>query len=83
MNSVPIHRLKQQLSQAIAAAEAGQTTWITKHGRIVARLAPVAPDLHLGDEFGRGSIAPALRGPTQGRYLDVIADDRRGGMADE
>ena len=83
MERVPIHRLKQRLSQAIAAAEAGETLLVTRHKRVVARIVPPDPHVHVGSQYGSASLSPALQGPTRGRYLDVIADDRRGGVDDE
>lgn len=83
MNSVPIHQLRQSLAQVIAAAEAGETMLITRHKRIVARIVPPEPHLHIGSRFGDGAILPLLQGATRGRYLDVISDDRRGGLDDE
>lgn len=82
MEMVPIHLLKQQLSRVIAEAEAGKTLLVTRHKRVVARIVPPEADLHTGSRFGRGSIKPLLKGPTRGRYLEVIADDRRGGIDD-
>jgi prevent-host-death family protein len=79
MNSVPIHELKRRLSQLIARAEAGETLAVTRHKKVVARIVPPHGNLHVGRSFGRGSIQPLLQGATRGRYLDVIADDRRGG----
>ena len=80
MKTVPIHELKQQLSQVIAAAESGETMLVTRHKRVVAQIVPPEAHLHTGSQFGHGSIQPLLKGPTRGRYLDVIADDRRGGL---
>lgn len=82
MEMVPIHQLKQRLSQVIAAAESGKTMLVTRHKRVVAQIVPPEPHLHTGSRFGQSSIQPLLRGPTRGRYLDVIADDRRGGLDD-
>ena len=82
MQMVPIHVLKRQLSQVIAAAEAGESVLVTRHKRVVARIVPPEPHLHTGRRFGRASIHPLLKAPTRGRYLDVIADDRRGGSGE-
>ena len=82
METVPIHQLKQQLSRVIAAAESGETLLVTRHKQVVARIVPPEAHLHTGSRFGRGSIQPLLKGATRGRYLDVIADDRRGGLDD-
>ena len=79
MKSVPIHELKRFLSRLIARAEAGESLAVTRHKRVVARIVPPQASLHVGRAFGNGSIRPLLKGATRGRYLDVIADDRRGG----
>jgi len=79
MKSVPIHELKRYLSQLIARAEGGESLSVTRHKRVVARIVPPQANLHVGRSFGRGSIRPLLKAATHGRYLDVIADDRRGG----
>jgi len=33
--------------------------------------------VHVGPRFGRGTLKPLLRAPTQGKYLEVLEDDRR------
>ena len=85
MKMVPIHELKQRLSQVIAAAESGETMLVTRHKRVVARIVPPESHLHLhsGSQVGQGTIQPLLKGATRGRYLEVISDDRRGGLDDE
>lgn len=79
MEQVPIHELKRRLSQLVAQAESGTAFLITRHRRVVARLVPPDMHLHVGVRVGRGAPQPLLDGKTKGRYLDVIADDRRGG----
>jgi antitoxin (DNA-binding transcriptional repressor) of toxin-antitoxin stability system len=76
---IPLHELKRRLSALVSAAEGGESFLVTRHKRIVAQLVPPAPHLHVGSRYGDGTITPLLRGPTKGRYLDVLADDRRGG----
>ena len=83
MEIVPIHVLKQQLARVISAAESGETLLITRHKRVVARIVPPEPHVHVGRLVGKSSLRPLLKNATRGRYLDVIADDRRGGVADE
>ena len=82
MLKVPIHELKRRLSELIALAESGTPLLITRHRRVVAQLQPPDAHLHVGSRFGNGELGPLLKGPTGGRYLDIIADDRRGGRDD-
>ena len=82
MKRIPIHQLKRQLSALVAEAEEGRTILITRHRRVVARLCPPEAPIHVGSRFGAGGVKPMLLGRTKGRYLDIIADDRRGGRED-
>ncbi|MHC4548071.1 MAG: type II toxin-antitoxin system Phd/YefM family antitoxin [Planctomycetota bacterium] len=79
MKRIPLHVLKQHLSALVAEAEGGTSFLITRHKRIVAQLMPADAHLHVGSRLGKGKLKPLLRSRTKGRYLDVIADDRRGG----
>ncbi|MHC4135599.1 MAG: type II toxin-antitoxin system Phd/YefM family antitoxin [Planctomycetota bacterium] len=79
MKRIPLHELKQRLSALVAEAEGGESLLVTRHKRVVAQLVPPAAHLHVGSRFGGGKLTPLLRGRTKGRYLDVVADDRRGG----
>jgi prevent-host-death family protein len=79
VQKVPIHELKRRLSELVAEAEKGTPLLITRHGRVVAQLLPADAHVHVGSRFGKGAPAPLLRARTKGRYLDVVADDRRGG----
>lgn len=79
MKQVPLHELKKKLSALVSQVEKGASFLVTRHKRVVAQLMPPTPHLHMGSRFGDGTIRPLLRGRTKGRYLDVIADDRRGG----
>lgn len=82
MKKIAIHELKQNLSAAVSDAESGQTLLITRHRRVVARLVPPQPGLQVGKESGDAKLGPAIGRNTKGRYLEVIADDRRGGAED-
>ena len=44
MKRISIQALKSGLSAAVAEAEAGQTLLVTRHSRVVARLAPLTPE---------------------------------------
>jgi len=79
---VPIHELKRRLSALLAEVEQGAPLLITRHKRVVAQLLPPEAHVHVGSRFGRGALQPRLRNRTKGRYLDVVADDRRGGRDD-
>jgi prevent-host-death family protein len=77
MKRVSIQDLKAQLSGVVAEAESGQTIVITRHAEPVALLGPARRDLvHRGTRAGAGRLEPALTRGTNGRYLDVLLDDR-------
>jgi prevent-host-death family protein len=78
VKTVSIDELKRNLSSLIDQAAAGTRILITKHRRPVASLgAADAEHVHVGPRFGRGSLKPLFKGPTQGSYLRVLDDDRR------
>jgi prevent-host-death family protein len=79
MKTVSIQVLKARLSALVAEAAAGEAILVTRHSRPIAQITPVDPGLHVGARFGKGRLVPLLKGKTRGRYLEVIADDRRGG----
>lgn len=45
MRSVPVVEAKARLSALLAAVEAGEEVAITRHGKVVARLAPDSPQM--------------------------------------
>ncbi|MSO46206.1 MAG: type II toxin-antitoxin system Phd/YefM family antitoxin [Acidobacteria bacterium] len=80
MDRISIQDLKGQLSAAVAKAERGSTVVITRHNRPVARLTPASvAQVHLGKRHGRAKLVPALSANTNGRYLDVLMEDRKDG----
>lgn len=79
MKYVSIHGLKQELASVIAETQAGADVVITRHNKPVARLArPGTEHLHRGSSFGKANLKPAVRNKTAGRYLEFLAEDRRG-----
>lgn len=82
VQKIPIHELKRRLSELVAEAEKGTPLLITRHSHVVAQLLPPDAHVHIGSRFGRGAPAPLLKARTKGRYLDAVADDRRGGWDD-
>jgi len=77
MKRISIQDLKAQLSAVIAEAESGETILITRHNQPVAQLTPAEiQNLHRGKFFGKGRIAPAVKRGTNGRYLEVLLEDR-------
>lgn len=79
MKTVSIYELKRNLSSLVAQAAAGARILITKHRKPVASLgAAGAEHLRIGSRSARAALKPLLRAPTQGRYLEVLAEDRRG-----
>jgi prevent-host-death family protein len=78
MKTVSIDELKRNLSSFVDQAAAGARILITKHRRPVASLSAADMEhVHIGARFGRAGLRPLLRAPTQGRYLQVLEDDRR------
>jgi len=78
MKTVSIQELKADLSRLLAEVAAGARVLITKHRRSIAVLSP--PEVHpvrVGRRFGRAKLEPCLENATAGRYLDVLAEDRR------
>ncbi len=79
MKTISIQDLKQHLSEVISAAEAGERFVVTRHQKPVAELgATDFGHLHIGAQFGTGRLSTVLGGPTDGRYLEVLRDDRAG-----
>ncbi len=79
MKKVSIQDLKATLSAAVADAEAGRTVIITRHNEPVAALGPVrASHVARGRRAGTGTLRPAAKRATKGRYLAVLAADRAG-----
>lgn len=78
MKTVSIDELKRSLSSLVDEAAAGARILITKHRRPVASLSAADMEhVHIGARFGRGALKPLLKAPTQGRYLEVLDNDRR------
>jgi prevent-host-death family protein len=77
VKKISIQDLKARLSAAISEAESGETILILRHNEPVARLSPAhLPHLHRGKLFGKGRIVPAVKKGTNGRYLQVLLEDR-------
>jgi prevent-host-death family protein len=77
MKKVSIHDLKATLSATVAEAESGDTIIITRHNAPVAQLSPArTASVHYGKNVGRGRVSAALKRGTNGRYLEVLLEDR-------
>ena len=77
MKKITIQDLKQRLSEIIFAAEAGERFVITRHKKPVAELGSTNfGHLHFGVQSGTGGLSTVLDGPTDGRYLEVLRNDR-------
>jgi len=77
MKQISIQALKAKLSEAISEAAEGRSIVITRHNRPVAQLVPARQQhVHDGTRMGQGSIKPAMRRGTKGRYLSVLLEDR-------
>ena len=79
MNKVSIHELKQALASVIEQVQAGTEILITRHSKPVARLSrPELEQVHRGSRFGNADLKSLHRSKTAGRYLEFLAQDRRG-----
>jgi prevent-host-death family protein len=76
---VSIQELKRHLSRILSEAEGGAQVVVTRHRRPVVHIASARPPhVQVGARATRSRLEPLLAAPTRGRYLDVLADDRRG-----
>lgn len=66
MNSYSLADAKARLSELIDKVEAGETVEITRRGRPVARLTPLAPQLHKVDVAALRRLAAVLPMQKQG-----------------
>jgi len=72
MRTVSVQELKKRLSALVTEASRG-------HQRPVAYLSAAGlQHLHLGGKFGKADLKPLLKKATRGRYLEMLAEDRRG-----
>jgi prevent-host-death family protein len=77
MKKVSIQDLKPQLSAVLTEVESGATVEITRHGKPVARLAPVDPPyVHRGAQVGTYVWPPAIPTGAGKRALELLLEDR-------
>ncbi len=78
MKKVSTQDLKSRLSALLAEAAGGTHILITKHQRPIAMLSPPELEhLHIGKRYGRDRLGSGFDRATAGRYLEVLAEDRR------
>ena len=83
MKVVSILELKRRLSAILAEAASGVRIVVTRHGKPVATIGSTDQEhLHIGSQFGKGSIKPLFKNATNGRYLEVLLEDRRSDRED-
>jgi prevent-host-death family protein len=83
MKTVSTQELKKNLSALLDEAASGVRVLITRHKTPIAYLESADLEhLQVGARYGKARLSPLLKSATAGRYLDVLADDRRG-RADE
>lgn len=74
---VSIQALKARLSAMVAEAQSGDTIIITRHNAPVAQLSPARTEaVHRGKNVGSSRIRAAVKRGTNGRYLEVLLEDR-------
>ncbi len=77
MKLVSIQDLKARLSALVTEAESGETIVVTRHNAAVAQLGPArARAVHRGKNVGAGRIKAAVKRGTNGRYLEILLEDR-------
>lgn len=82
MKKVPLKYLKENLSKVVAMVAKGTVVEVTKHNVACIRLVPAdvlsgLPGVHVGKNFGKGSLKPAVKKcATNGRYLEILREDR-------
>ncbi len=78
MKEVTLQDLKKNLFGLVAEAEGGEQVVITRHKKPVAQLISAGQEhVRTGRRFGKAKFTPVLKGPTRGRYLEVLAEDRK------
>jgi antitoxin (DNA-binding transcriptional repressor) of toxin-antitoxin stability system len=72
-----MYGLKQELASIVAEAEAVNDVIVTKHNKPIVRLTrPESEHLHMGSQFGKTRLKPAVKKKTAGRYLQILEEDR-------
>ena len=80
MKTISIQDLKKRLSALIDEAAGGETLVITRHRRAIAHITPAnGKHLTVGVRAGKDELRPLLSNGSNGRYLEVLEEDRRGG----
>jgi len=80
MKQVSIQDLKRNLSAVLSGAAEGEPVLVTRHRRPLVEIAAAGlAHLIVGPRHGRGGLRPHLAKGSNGRYLGVLAEDRRGG----
>jgi prevent-host-death family protein len=79
VKTVSISELKRSLSALLEEAAQGRRILITRRKNPIASLTSSDLEhLHVGPKAGKASLKPFLRRANQGKYLEFLADDRRG-----
>jgi antitoxin (DNA-binding transcriptional repressor) of toxin-antitoxin stability system len=88
VKTISVGELRQNPTQALAAAEQGQTYLVTRHRRPVAQLGPApgnwpsgADAMRLASQFRREQAGQAA--PTEGFTTAWLADQRAGVEAED
>jgi antitoxin (DNA-binding transcriptional repressor) of toxin-antitoxin stability system len=80
MKRVTMNELKQDLASYIGEAAEGMDILITRHNKPIAKLSrPGMERLRQGARFGNANLKPAVKRKTEGRYLEILQDDRNAG----
>ena len=76
MKTVSLYELKRDLSSVVSEATKEKVV-VTRHNNPVVELGPVGEaHLNRGSRYEMPDLRPALKGPTRGLYLKLLAQDR-------
>ena len=78
MKTVSVDELKRHLSSVLRSLQGNEAILVTRHSKTVARLSAAGPvHVHRGSLYGQGKLKPVLKEGTNGRYLDILVEDRQ------
>lgn len=78
VSRITMDELRSRLSALVDEAARGARIVITRRGKDVALLGPAENEhTHRGRRFGKSAFKAAVEKDMDGRYLQVLAEDRR------
>ena len=80
VRQISITEFKAHCTEEIREVEKGNVILqVTRHGKPVVTIGSAGSEhLHVGSKVGKGSLKPLLHRASKGKYLELLAEDRRG-----